>query len=286
MTICATPSFNSDVLKEHGYHSTFLYGKGIPDYSGNSLHGWVGNETFTKFENLTETIVTIKSVKDCPITRVKFLKDGEEWLQVLEMTLTRVMHPNGRCCKAIVPKNASLATINTIIMVVYPYPDANPKNVLGFQLFMSDQMSANDFHRKKFSIDGYPLIAETKDLGYSFYNLKVNEQRYLENSDVFRCKNYPKFGDYGQCLNDLYLKQSLNILNCTAPWLTNRKELWCNKYLTLVQGTGKRFESFLASVIDDRNKMKNQCLPPCVSHWYIPKYISANQKSLLYSGIR
>ena len=267
MTICATPSFNSDVLKEHGYHSTYLYAKGISDYTGNVLHGWVGNDTSTKIENLTQAIVTIKSRKDCPITRVKFLKDGEEWLQVLEMELTRVMHPNGRCCKAIVPKNASLATLNTIIMVVHPFPEANPENVLGFQLFLSDRMSANDFHRKKFSIDGYPLIAETKDMGYSFYNLKVHEQRYLENSDVFRCKNYPSFGDYGKCLKKLYVQQSLNIMNCTAPWLTSEEDLRCSGYLNLATKIGKRYETFLSSIIDDRNEMKNQCLPPCVSHW-------------------
>ena len=267
MTICATPSFHSDKLKQHGYHASYYYAKGIPDYTGKKLLGWVGNISTNNMESVTEDIVTMHNISDCPSMRVKFNKNGDEWQEYLKMTFTRVMHPNGRCCKAIVPENASSATISTIFLLVHPYPDANPVGVKGFQLFLSNRKSANDFHRKKFAIDGYPLIAEAKDLGYSFFNLKIHETVYPENSEEYLCKHYKSVDGYGDCLSDVYLSQSLEVLNCTAPWLTAKEDLWCRKYLELSDEVSDRFGAFLASVVDDRNEQKHKCLPPCHSSW-------------------
>ena len=41
--------------------------------------------------------------------------------------------------------------------------------VEGFQVYLSDQESANAFHRKKFNIEGVELRANVKDLGYIQY---------------------------------------------------------------------------------------------------------------------
>ena len=57
-------------------------------------------------------------------------------------------------------------------------------------MYLSDQESANAFHRKKFNIEGVELRANVKDLGYIQYGLKIHKEIYLENNEKYSCKNY------------------------------------------------------------------------------------------------
>ena len=68
--------------------------------------------------------------------------------------------------------------------------DENIPLVEGFQVYLSDQESANAFHRKKFNIEGVELKANVKDLGYIQYGLKIHKEIYLENNEKYSCKNY------------------------------------------------------------------------------------------------
>ena len=69
--------------------------------------------------------------------------------------------------------------------------------VEGFQVYLSDQESANAFHRKKFNIEGVELRANVKDLGYIQYGLKIHKEIYLENNEKYSCKNY-QINDYNE----------------------------------------------------------------------------------------
>ena len=259
MKLCPLPAFDDKVLSGYGYYSTGYYGAGV--IGGVNMNGWVGNNTGNNFENVTNDIVTIKSVDDCPLANVVFTVNGSYHRERLKMKLTRVMHPYGRCCLAIVPKIAKQATIQRI----FAKKSTNcPQTLIRqFRLFLSDRMSANDFHQNKFAIDGFPIIADSKEIGFIFYNLKIHSQRYVENTNEFKCRNYPSYGDYGKCLSKIYLQQSLEILNCTAPWLTEIEHLWCTDYLDLPQNISKKFADLLGSIQGNINKMKEQCLPPC-----------------------
>ena len=107
--------------------------------------------------------------------------------------------------------------------------------VEGFQILLSDRESANIYHRKKFNIDGVELKSSVKELGYKLYDLKIHKEIYLENNEKFQCSNYPSHGEYNSCLEMTYLSQSLSILPCTPPWMTQREERWCPHLLKMTR---------------------------------------------------
>ena len=61
-------------------------------------------------------------------------------------------------------------------MLVKIMLEENIPLVEGFQVYLSDQESANSFHRKKFNIEGVELRANVKDLGYIQYSLKIHKE--------------------------------------------------------------------------------------------------------------
>ena len=120
-----------------------------------------------------------------------------------------VMHPGGRCCQALVPKDAQNYTIGGLTFRVQL--EDNLPLVNGFQVFLSNRESANPFHRKKFNIDGVELKASTKELGYMLYNLKTFKEIFLDTNEKFNCKNYKTGGEYSKCLESTYLGTKLFI---------------------------------------------------------------------------
>ena len=187
-------------MMEQGYGQSFEYAKGILD--GRDLKGWSGNESSTVKE-IIEDISILKSPEDCPLTRVVLLHSNSENFVPIQMKLTRVMHPGGRCCQALVPKDAQNSTIGGLTFRVQL--EDNLPLVNGFQVFLSNRGSANSFHRKKFNIDGVELKASTKELGYMLYNLKTFKEIFLDTNGKFNCKNYKLGGEYSQCLQSNYL---------------------------------------------------------------------------------
>lgn len=66
-----------------------------------------------------------------------------------------------------------------------------------------------------------------------------------------------------QCLAEGYLRKSMELLNCTAPWVTENKQLWCDSK-NISDKKKKDVENFLTAVIYGSHKPKN-CLRPCKS---------------------
>ena len=57
----------------------------------------------------------------------------------------------------------------------------------------------------------------------------------------------------------------MNLINCTAPWITKNKQFWCKKRLVKSEETDFA-ERYLASVIYGHNTDKDkECLKPCKS---------------------
>ena len=262
MTICPFPSYDIAQLLAHGYGQSFEYSKGVMD--NMEVRGWMGNNS-NSVDNVTESISILKSEQDCPYTRALMVKDGKEKFVPISFSLTRLFHPNGRCCKAKIPQEAANATVGGITFKVLMKDKL--EKVEGFQIFLSNQESANDFHRDQFNIEGVELKASILELGYSLYSMKIYETVYLENNQQFVCKNYQKPHEYDRCLNKVYLKQNLHLLNCTPPWLSDKSEYWCRGHLNMDEAVEKKFDFFLSSIINDRAD-KEECLPPCRSSWY------------------
>ena len=278
ITICPFPSYDQPQMLSQGYGQSFEYAKGI--LNGRKLKGWSGNGS-KAVDEIIEDISILKSPEDCPLTRVVLLHSNSENFVPIQMKLTRVMHPGGRCCQALVPNDAHNSTIGGLTFRVDL--ENNLPLVDGFQIFLSNRESANHFHRKKFNIDGVELKASTKELGYMLYNLKTFKEIFLDTNGKFNCKNYDSGGEYSQCLESNYqgirqqnvtlffdlkniLEQMLNILNCTPPWITDKHHLWCKDLLNLSSSASKKLDFFLSSIINDRGD-KSNCPQSCSSTW-------------------
>ena len=139
------------------------------------MRGWIGNNSNTTPEDIINDISVIRTVDDCPQTKVNMKlseKDNDQIQYVsLSFELTTEVYPSGRCCRAIIPDQASSWTISGLLLKIET-KDHLP-SVEGFQVHLSDRESANVFHRNKFNIDGIELKASKKTLGYVLYNLKM-----------------------------------------------------------------------------------------------------------------
>ena len=162
------------------------------------MRGWIGNNSNTTPEDIINDISVIRTVDDCPQTKVNMKlseKDNDQIQYVaLSFELTTEVYPSGRCCRAIIPDQASSWTISGLLLKIET-KDHLP-SVEGFQVHLSDRESANVFHRNKFNIDGIELKASKKTLGYILYNLKMYTAIHLENDRKYPCKNYLHIGDF------------------------------------------------------------------------------------------
>ena len=192
------------------------------------------------------------------------VRNGKEFFITLNFALTRLYHPNGRCCKAIVPEDAQNATIGGLTFRVLLKD--NLEKVEGFQIFLSNQESGNDFHRDLFNVEGVELKASINELGYSLYSMKFQEQVHLENNDKFKCKTYRTPSEYDTCLNKVYLRQNLELQNCTPPWMTDKSQYWCRGLRDMESDLEQKYDFLLSSIINDRAD-KAECLPPCRHTW-------------------
>ena len=62
-----------------------------------------------------------------------------------------------------------------------------------------------------------------------------------------------------QCLDDEYLGQALRTMNCSPPYLTDQRQLWCDKNVDKLSKEAEEFIwKFSNTWMDDGN-----CLPPC-----------------------
>ena len=165
---------------------------------GSHVRGWSGNSSDTTPEDVIKNISVIRSAEDCPETMANLMdsKNGKIQFVTLSFELTTEVYPSGRCCRAIIPDQASSWTISGLLLKIET-KDHLP-SVEGFQVHLSDRESANVFHRNKFNIDGIELKASKKTLGYILYNLKMYTAIHLEDDRKYPCKNYLHIGDFNK----------------------------------------------------------------------------------------
>lgn len=179
----------------------------------SSLQGWTGDSLGSTPEDIIQNVSLIRTPKDCPLTQIKFLdsKNGHIQFVTLSFELTSVLHPSGRCCRAVVPVEASKMIIVGLLMKVIL--EENIAMVEGFHVYLSDRESANVYNRNKFNVEGVELEAGLKQLGYILYNLKIYKKIFLENNKKYACKNYAYTGDYNQVIKLILTMMTISIFN-------------------------------------------------------------------------
>ena len=164
------------------------------------MRGWSGNNSNTTPEDIIKNISVIRTSEDCPETKVKFLDTKNDKIEYVSLSfeLTSEVYPSGKCCKALIPDQASNSTIGGLLVRIQL--NDNLPSVEGFQVFMSDRKSSNKYHRKKFIVDGIELKANKKELGYILYNLKIYKEIYLVDNKKYACKNYQHIDGYDKVI--------------------------------------------------------------------------------------
>ena len=186
ITICAYPGFNYRELENHGYEQAYKYP--IGDIEGTNQIGWIGNTTNSTYEIVADKISTIKSVKDCPSTKA-FVEDkaGKMKGSSVLYELTNPLHPNGQCCRSIIPYNQSDRFIHRNDLLSFRLVALNFRvklsehrtQVKGFSMFLTSREATTDFHMDKFSIEGVELKASSSNLGYALYDLQIYKKFYI-----------------------------------------------------------------------------------------------------------
>ena len=80
------------------------------------------------------------------------------------------------------------------------------------KMYLSGQESASYMMKNQFNINGAYLTASNNTPGYQLYRSKFHREVSLEEDPNFKCRNYPKHGDYAKvkyciiCFTKLYLK--------------------------------------------------------------------------------
>lgn len=225
--ICPEQAFELNLLNTLGYSRSLYYGLGQSD--DTRLIGWLGNQTELNITQIVNKISKIKTLEDCPEVIAKFKIDGRLEDVPLSVNLTRVKYPNGRCCRVNKPKEADKYVLFHIRYHTYIRNFTNFTN--GFHMFLSDQKSASFFRAQKFATEGPQLTSNHKKLGWITYKIKVLEDIHLENDPNFQCSKYKNNEEYNQCLEDEYVRQSLEIVNCTPPWMTDNQDIWCKHHM-------------------------------------------------------
>ena len=239
--ICPRPSFDLGELQSLGYEHSHDYTMGVSPFYHSD--GWIGNQPAVSAEEVSQRISIIKTVEDCPETIGQFYVGEKIEEVVLEMALTRPMYPNGKCCQVVKPAIAGVSVPRLIFYRTFQL-NYTRREVKQFRVFLSDQGSSSHFRPYKFNIDGDKIFSKRTKPGYAEYKLKISEENHLAEDPNYPCRPY-QAREYDSCLERHFLEETLGMINCSPPWLTDRREMWCRGHLNLSEAQSNSLTALL-----------------------------------------
>ena len=99
------------------------------------------------------------------------------------------------------------------------------------------------------------------------FKIKVHQEIQLEDNPNYICRNYDSPGEYDSCLEAEFTRQSLSLLNCTPPWLTEDRGTWCHHRLNVSEERKKEVTFFFENLSFGKAD-GGSCLSPCRTTWY------------------
>ena len=70
-----------------------------------------------------------------------------------------------------------------------------------------------------------------------------------------------------QCLKKEYMKRAMEFLTCIPPWMTSKKDQWCNNLINTTSENKRKISNRLDTVMKGKAS-RGECLPICNSVWY------------------
>ena len=112
-------------------------------------------------------------------------------------------------------------------------------------MFLSDLKAESLVKSQKFTMEGPPLKSLERQSAYQKYTVRVLKFINQENDPHFPCKDYEYDGEYNQCLEEEYTRQTFELLNCTPPWMTDNQDIWCKQVINTSEETREKSWSLL-----------------------------------------
>ena len=266
--LCPDSAINISVLNSKGYdgYREYFWGMG----PNNKFIGWGGNNS-EDVEKVSEDISTLKTTDDCPQTNENqfwYVNDDKSLAyDVIRFELSKSLYPNSVCCKSILP-NISRFYPPQMIQFAFDMSES-------FKIIMEDPKAASYFILHNSLLVGGEIYS-TKDKGFMNYKVQLTEDEKLEDDPAYHCIDYKVGGKYADCIESEIVKQNFEYLNCTPPWMTEKRDLWCNGKNQKVNWM--KYVKFLSEVsISESNPGK--CLVPCkVKMYQVKKFGSVQEK--------
>lgn len=211
-----------------------------------------------------------KTTEDCPAMQVWWNENNEFVYEYLQFTITRAIFPNHRCCRTKPSENVKNNVINGL-EIYYEKGKIKNKRLQSIKLLLFSEKTYSVFRQNTQTMFGDGLTASLGSGGENLYKVEIKQEIYREEDPQYPCIDYKLPGEFDRCLEEENIRLTSKTLNCTPPWMTDMKELWCGENLLESEETASRtyflFEDILMGLSDSK-----QCSVPCTkTNFYVNK---------------
>ena len=221
----------------------------------NPVLSLTGNQTQLDMREVYKKASVIKTTDDCP-KNVVYYPRSLGYDERFNYTLTTPIYPYGQCCKVIKSEKSRRLPVFKVVITMH-----SESNLKSLKLLLSDPNTSSRFRLHKFNQKGVDLKTSETEAGYRRYMIKLRKETHLEGGKNFHCKNYDR-GEYEECLEEEYSRQCLDILNCTLPWVTENRDLWCEDNLQIASQKLGSFLNLVDQILYGKTD-PGPCLTPC-----------------------
>ena len=158
---------------------------------------------------------------------------------------------NAACCKVLLPKIPQNLLFNGFYAVLNS----------SYTAYLGDRRASTSLNSPNKNQLGEEI--KRSERGLNGYRIKVTQEIHMEEDPKFPCKNYEYTGDYHQCLEEEFVQESLRLINCTPPWMTDNSSLWCENEIALEKDDVYFNYTYFIKRIQFGLKASKQCLLPC-----------------------
>ena len=278
--ICPDPATDISFLMTKGYPDTFHYHVGITanDTTESVLSRWSGNG-LENVEEIAMNSSVFKTTEDCPAMQVWWNENNQFGNEYLQFTITRAMFPNHRCCRASPSDNVKKKIIHGF-EIFYKKGKQKNKHLESIKLLLFAEKTYSVFQQNSQKIFGDGITASLGSRGESLYKVEIKQEIYREDDPQYPCIDYQTPGEFDRCLEEENIRLAEEALNCTPPWMTDRKELWCGETPVGTEETAGRTYFLFQDILMGLSESK-QCSVPCTkTNFYVNKIgFERNSKS-------
>ena len=257
--ICPEIKQSLSAVKSRGYLGHGSYFRG--DMEEGIKISWSGNNR-EDVQKLYDEISILKSINDCGNDSYMYL-NGKASVQ---FDLTRALKPYHVCCKVIPPRASKYHPIDSF---KFDIPN-NGNHQIRYEIFMADRKTASvfDMHKRTLLL---PIISKNYLVNYK---VSIIVEEKLEDDPSYPCIDYKLEGEYAKCVEKEIITQNSFYLNCTPPWMTGNKNMWCKGENDIELKDD--YMHFLDRIMSSAGNT-GRCLVPCKLKRYKGKFIGLNK---------